>query len=221
MEISVLNIIEKQRNFINSKDSYGDIIEYIDSPDFYREQMSILNGSLVSYNRYCSIYGGICKFMRVEVNYKETVGLTDRLGIMNSVGFKNIYNRYIIPYCKTNGIKDYIIPESVFIGICNLGDGYNIDNIVLYFEYYCSYGFNVSLDFLKEVSNMFKINQVGIDINIISNVIEQFPFKVQEYKNGKENLINFFFGEYLKRLKDKSIDKDVLKLSVKEYLNNL
>ena len=52
----------------------------------------------------------------------------------------------------------------------------------------------------------------------MNEIVSLFPGKVDEYKKGKTNLLNMFLGEYLKRLKDKNVDKAMLLTDIKNFI---
>ena len=51
---------------------------------------------------------------------------------------------------------------------------------------------------------------------IIDAVLQEFPLKVEEYKNGKKGILGMFMGEVMKRSKGKADPKVANELIIKK-----
>lgn len=79
----------------------------------------------------------------------------------------------------------------------------------------------LNLDIFSYVKHIcVKNNDISLDVDILKEIYQIYPSKIEEYKNGKSNLINLFFGEYIKSLKDKNIDKNKLLTLIQTYIDN-
>ena len=104
----------------------------------------------------------------------------------------------------------YPIDIKTFLWISGLSNKeYNIDMLVDD----CVCGKEIVLE-------KYKTKKEEADSEILKEIISLFPGKVDEYKKGKTNLINMFLGEYLKRLKDKNVDKTMLLTGIKNFIEN-
>ena len=136
--------------------------------------------------------------------------------------FSKWYARRVKPYCRNNGIdtNDYPISPPLLLEIGKLDT--DIEEVITYFENYCSvYRGHIDMDLLNSVAEIYKKKSTALDDKIVASIITDFPDKVAEYKAGKTNLINLFFGEYIKRLTDKSIDKGKLKEELTAHFANM
>ena len=136
-------------------------------------------------------------------------------------GFAKWHSRRVKPYCRNNGLNtdEYPISPPLLLEIAKLKDT-DTESVITYFEHYCSIiSGPVSLDLINLVADNFKLKASSLDLAIVNELLLAFPDKVIEYKAGKTNLINLFFGEYLKRLTDKNIDKGEIKSELTKYFN--
>lgn len=150
--------------------------------------------------------------------------LKERMGV--SVGnFKKYFNRYVRTWCKKNGFENksededvsagynaYPVPLETFLAVCELNSSdYNIDKLMTDLETEKYIGFS---DLEK-----YEIKKSTLDVDAIEGILAAFPDKLAEYKAGKANLLNMFFGEYMKKLADKNIDKNALRTELQSYID--
>ncbi len=62
---------------------------------------------------------------------------------------------------------------------------------------------------IAEKMNVIQTSDTGLIAGLISEVLAQYPEKVQEYKDGKKGLLGLFVGEVMKASKGKADPKAV------------
>jgi len=146
--------------------------------------------------------------------------LSSIMGVkFNKDKFIKYYNRYVILYSKEKGINidDFPLNINYFLKLTDINSSqYDINNIIK----------NLILNnipiteeiFLSIISKNKKIKS-NLDLDLLNPILNNLKDKVIEYKNGKINLINLFFGEYLKKLLNKNVDKKELMNNIKLYLD--
>ena len=153
--------------------------------------------------------------------------MEERMGIKNIPYFKNYFDRHVRVWHSfyQDGNRDekgrtefsgdyakslnyYPIDINTFLLISGLSNKeYNIDMIIDD----CIMGKEIVLE-------KYKTKKEEVDIEILKEIVSLFPKKANEYRKGKTNLINMFLGEYLKRLKDKNVDKAMLLTGIKNFI---
>ena len=141
-------------------------------------------------------------------NIYEYLGFSEE----EAADFNKWYSRRVKPYCRERGIHtdEYPITPPLLLEIAKHKTA-DLESVIDYFEGYCRCGLHVSVDFVKEVADMFVVKKSAVDHLILKTVLDAYPEKLAEYRAGKAGLANMFFGEYLKRLTDKTIDKNSLR----------
>jgi Asp-tRNAAsn/Glu-tRNAGln amidotransferase B subunit (PET112 homolog) len=66
--------------------------------------------------------------------------------------------------------------------------------------------------------NLIQDSNVDSILPIVTEVIKEFPLKVEEYHNGKKAIVTMFMGEVMKRSKGKADPKLATELLVRELL---
>ena len=207
----------------NYTKSYSNIMNWIDNPDLVVRLANIEEGELQTFiaKETKTLAGGkmyrcvsSTKYANVDLLMKERMDI-------DSVGnFMNYFNRYVRTWCQKNGFNDhfdeYPIKLEAFLAISKLNfSDYNMDKLMEE---------AVNSKLLEPNVVMFdkyKLSKSTFDIAIINDVLAAFPDKLAEYKSGKTNLLNLFFGEYIKRLADKNIDKNLLRKDLETHINSL
>ena len=224
-----INLSYIKASLNNRTVSYSNIIFWLENPELISDLINKENGVIKKEWREATktTNAGL-----VFVNYPEEKiysiekMLEYNMGVKNIPYFKNYFDRYVRTWYSffkkgyrgedneneegenSKWFDYYPVDINVFIWISGLSNkDYNIDMIVED----CMK--NVKIDLEK-----YKIKKEEIDSEILKEIISLFPGKVDEYKKGKTNLINLFLGEYLKRLKDKNVDKAMLLTGIKTFI---
>ena len=169
-------------------------------------------GTSINAGAACRITPGPRKFNTIY----EFLGFSHE----EAAGFHKWYSRRVKPYCRDNGLNsdDYPISPSLLLEISRLKNT-DIEGVITYFEHYCkTYNGHVSIELVESVAESFMVKSSTLDPAIVAAIVAEFPTKLAEYKAGKTNLLNLFFGEYIKRLSDKNIDKGKLRSDLADYL---
>jgi aspartyl-tRNA(Asn)/glutamyl-tRNA(Gln) amidotransferase subunit B len=69
---------------------------------------------------------------------------------------------------------------------------------------------------LMEELNLIQDSNVDTVLSVVTEVIREFPLKVEEYKKGKKAIVTMFMGEVMKRSKGKADPKVATELIVQE-----
>jgi hypothetical protein len=141
--------------------------------------------------------------------------------VKNKESFIKLYNRHIRSHCDKYKISDDDFPISfeIMVEISNLDTKkYHIDDIVKSMIEKQINNLN-DLELIKE--NFIIDNSTDIDLNIISEVVNENYNKFVAYKSGQEGLINLFFGNYLKKLSNKNVNKENLMISIKKHFEGI
>jgi len=210
----------------NYNKSYSNILFWLENPGEIIRIKKIEEGKLIKFWDKGSdkINPGWC--FKIE-DYSSNLTIEElmkkEIGVENIPFFLKYFNRYVRPWYK-KWCSEANPPETVyfysevmdlfpveidfFITLSNISNAnYNIDKIV-----------EDALD-RKEINfEDYKIKKSDLDLDILKEIVSLFPGKVDEYKKGKTNLINMFLGEYLKRLKDKNVDKAMLLTGIKNFI---
>jgi aspartyl-tRNA(Asn)/glutamyl-tRNA(Gln) amidotransferase subunit B len=75
---------------------------------------------------------------------------------------------------------------------------------------------NISLDKLVTEMNLGQLDDDGLIISLIKEVLDQYPDKVQEYRSGKKGILGLFMGEVMKKSKGKADPKKTNALLLQE-----
>jgi len=152
----------------------------------------------------------------------ETI-MFNKFGVnFNKNEFINYVNRYVNPFSNNTSLSmnKYPIPIEIIFKLVSLDKAsHNIEMINSFvFELY-SYYKTIDDYILDSIIDFYKIESNNNFDNYIEQVLTKFSDKVFEYKSGKVNLINLFFGEIMKSLPNKNIDKTNLMDKLKYYLD--
>ena len=134
--------------------------------------------------------------------------------------FDKWYGRRVKPYCRANGlsVEEYPISPPLLLEIARHRDS-SLDDVFTYFEHYCTaWKGHVTAEHVADVAAELAPLRTGLDGAILEAVLEALPGKLGEYRSGKTGLLNMFFGEYLKRLPDKNVDKNALRAELASAL---
>lgn len=224
---------------INNYDvSYTNIIFWLENPTVIIKLVNIENGTIKK--EWCEAKKNSDGVITINEgwrykNYPEDKDYTieylmkDRMGIENIPYFINYFDRHVRVWHSyyQEGNRDengrtefsgeyakslnyYPIDIELFLEISKLSSKeYNIDMIV-----------DDALVGKEIVFENYKTKKEEVDFEILKEIISLFPGKIDEYKKGKTNLINLFLGEYLKRLKDKNVDKAMLLTGIKNFIEH-
>jgi aspartyl-tRNA(Asn)/glutamyl-tRNA(Gln) amidotransferase subunit B len=69
---------------------------------------------------------------------------------------------------------------------------------------------------IAEELNLIQDSNVDTILSVVTEVIDEFPLKVEEYKKGKKTIVTMFMGEVMKRSKGKADPKVATDLIIKE-----
>lgn len=162
--------------------------------------------------QYTGIEDCLFKFYGAEFNFK------------NFLLFVDIHVR---KYCNKHKLElnDYIIPFNWSLLLIDLDKNeYNISDVIESVENFFLERKDIDMRPIDErtIVNYLiengKLARFTIDKIILDRILSENSAKYQEYKDGKIGLINFFFGQYLKNLVDKNINKDLLFQQLKATL---
>lgn len=229
----MLTIDRIKHTLNNHTISYSNIIFWLENVYLINHLVNVENGVLKKEWRDAVIKDGV-KILNEgwffvntpdDKNYTIEELLKDRMGIQNIPYFEKYFNRYVRTWYsffmegyreeddkateeKSEIFNWYPIDVNLFLWISSLSNkDYNIDLLVNDLVM----GKDVKID-------SYILKKQNLDETIMAEVIAALPGKVEEYKKGKTNLINLFLGEYLKRLKDKNIDKAILLTGIKNFI---
>ena len=73
---------------------------------------------------------------------------------------------------------------------------------------------------IAEQNNLTQKNDEIQIIEIVKFIVDKFPEKINEYKNGKPSLIGFFMGRIMKKTKA-NVNAKIVSEILKKYLNNI
>lgn len=227
--------INRIKDLLNNHSvSYSNVIFWLENPKMIIDLVNKGNGTIKKEWRDAVISkdgflvfkeGWVFVNCPEEKEYSIEELMEDRMGIKNIPHFKKYFNRYVRTWYSIfmTGYKEegkeveeedskifdwYPIDINIFLWISGLSNKeYNVDKIVED----CIMGKEIVLE-------NYRTRKEEVDSEILKEIVSLMPGKVIEYKNGKTNLINMFVGEYLKRLKDKNVDKAMLLTGIKTFI---
>ena len=160
-------------------------------------------------------------FYTVPAELQSIDTLLDRyFGVHNAKDYLKFYYRYVKTYCNEMGLEDneYFLSLIEIRHLLNLPTGkYNMDSIVaacqegLEHVRAAGYWFDTELRktlFFSWIED-YAIKAVSFE-QYITAAITKYPEKLDAYRKGNANLFNLFFGEVMKSLPNKNIDKQAL-----------
>lgn len=186
----------------NYSKTIPNIIYWIENEKTILDLHSIENGKIIKTETG----------FRVEPN--EIYNTIDELisihfGDFNKEKFIKFYYRYIKTWVNMTGHKDKEYPINIndILKLSLLDKRkYNIDKIVEGHLNNINNDLNIIIENNKNTEEDFNF--------YIDMVLSNFPDKVEEYKNGKLGILNLFFGEIMKSLPNKNIDKSKLRNNI-------
>ena len=229
----MLNINRIKDLLNNHSVSYSNVIFWLENPKFIIDMVNKENGTLKKIWRDAVVKDGIVIFKEgwAFKNYPDNKEysieelMEDRMGIKNVPHFKKYFDRYVRTWYSFF-MKGYRKEgEEIEEEDSKIFDWYPIDiNTFLWISGLSNKEFNI--DMLVEdcvmgkeiILENYKTKKEEVNTDIMKEIVSLFPVKVDEYKKGKTNLINMFLGEYLKRLKDKNVDKAMLLTGIKNFI---
>lgn len=211
-----LNINELQKGLVNRKRCYSSLYFLIQNKEYITHLDCIERGKVINNNG----------FFKVEIAeprpvYEMFWGEYSKGFIFDEERFINLYNRYVLPYCRENGlhVDSFPIRLNVFLSIVNLmPQAYDFDSI-----FYALLHWDLQADQEEVLPHLLmgyaKEDSFELEKDVIDSVLSRFSNKVKEYKEGKLGVINLLLGEYIKASKNKSFDKKLALEAIKEYLD--
>ena len=149
----------------------------------------------------------------------------NHFGIVNTEGFLKFIYRYIRPDSSSLGLSDddYFMPFDEIVRISSLDRSkYNIDALVeAIIDLQVAYQLDEHEDWMAVIIDDLipEFEVKGEDFTPwITQAMEKHPDKLEKYRAGQVGLFNLFFGEVMKTLPNKNIDKQALSNDLKTLL---
>ena len=223
-----INIDNIKNNLNNRSVSYSNIIFWLENPELINRLINIENSIIKKEWREATKTtnaGWVFISYSVDKIYSTEEMLEHNMGIKNIPYFKKYFDRYVRAWYSffMEGYREE--GKEIEEENAKIFDWYPIDiNMFIWISGLSNKEYNIDLmiqDCIKEkeiILENYRIKKEGVDIEIMNEIVSLFPGKVDEYKKGKTNLLNMFLGEYLKRLKDKNVDKAMLLTDIKNFI---
>lgn len=213
--------------------SIANLAFWIENPELVTRLHSIEHGTItpsISEKREGNVITKSSMFYTIPSEAQTIDTLLDKyFGVHNAKDYLKFYYRYVKTYCNEMGLDDdqYFLSLIEIKHLLSLPAGkYNMDAIVSTCQdglaYVKEVGYWYDTDLRKTLFfswiEDFAIKTESFEPYIKAAMVK-YPDKLGAYRKGNANLFNMFFGEVMKSLPSKNVDKVALSAEIKGLLD--